>query len=238
MDKNTWVIIGATSVIAEGFAHIAAENGHALVLVGRNRERLNAIAMDIGIRFRVEATIFVCDFAVDSETLCAFIENLESINIFIASSDIVENDALNTETIKRSLTVNTISSAQIINTYWNKKQTTHQLIFLSSVAACRGRLVNSLYAGSKAMVEVYLQGLQQAAEPDKTITIARLGYIDTRQTFHKSGIFYASAPNATAKACWKASYQGKKLMYHPFFWRYIAGVLRSLPFFLFQRITR
>ena len=238
MKTITWVILGASSVIAEEFAHLAAQRGHALLLVGRNASQLEIIAADMRLRYRIECSVVFCDFSQDiSEFINTLQKNKEELALFIATSYIVENNQLATpHAIETLITVNILSITELISAFMKREQPSHRLIFLSSVAACRGRSKNSLYGASKAAIEVYLQGLQQSATPSQHITIARLGFIDTVQTFGLPGIFYASPPKACAKACWKAVYGNKRLIYHPFFWRYIMAIITRLPFFLYKRL--
>jgi hypothetical protein len=87
-------------------------------------------------------------------------------------------------------------------------------------------------------VEVYLQGLQQAAGSSQHITIARLGFIDTHVTYGEPGIFYASPPKACANACWQALKTKKRTIYHPSFWQWIMSVITHLPFFVYKRMGR
>lgn len=234
---RTWMILGATSIIAEEFARIAALAGHSLLLVGRNKEQLEIISADLRLRYRVHCEVLLTDFSQGLTALLPhFNENSEEIDLFIAFSQITENAALNPKTIEELIKTNVLNTVQFINAYLHKPQTEHRLIFLSSVAACRGRAKNSLYGGSKAFVETYLEGLQQGATEKQQLTIARLGFIDTKQTFGLSGIFYASPPKACAKACWRASYAGKRRLYHPFFWRFIMAIISRLPFFVYRKM--
>jgi short-subunit dehydrogenase len=237
MTTRTWVILGATSIIAEEFAHLAARSGASLLLVGRNQEQLDIIASDLHLRYQARATVLLMDFASDLQDLLTWIrDSVNELDLFIAFSLIEDNASLDQENIEQLLKVNVLSTVQIINSYIHKLQSTHRLIFLSSVAACRGRAKNSLYGGSKALIETYLEGLQQASPKTVQITLARLGFIDTVQTFGSPGIFYASPPKACAKACWRASYAGKRLIYHPFFWRFIMGLIKRIPFFLYKKM--
>lgn len=238
MNTRTWMILGATSAIAEAFAHIAAQSGHCLILVARNTEQLAIVAADIRLRYRVSCDVLFTDFSADLEKLMSHLHhNTNEVDLFIAYSSIWENKALNAETINEVVKVNIQSTVQLIHAYVNKQQTQHRLIFLSSVAACRGRSKNSLYGASKAAVEIFLEGLQQqSAEYNLHITIARLGFIDTVQTYGLPGIFYASPPHVCAKACWRASFAGKRLIYHPFFWRFIMGIICRLPFFVYKKM--
>ncbi|KTD47212.1 short chain dehydrogenase/reductase family oxidoreductase [Legionella rubrilucens] len=237
MTKQTWMILGATSIIANEFAHLAAAAGHPLLLVGRDTLQLDVIADDITLRHRVVCDVLTADLSQDIRELLKKIQTLEQeLSLFIAHSTIVENNHLTPAAISNVVKTNISSTVQVIHTYLNKQQSEHQLLFLSSVAACRGRARNSLYGASKAAIEVYLQGLQQQAGPSTTITVARLGFIDTVQTYGMPGVFYASPPKACAKACWDNLHRKKRLFYHPGFWRLIMAVIKHLPFFIYRRM--
>lgn len=239
MTTRTWMILGATSIIAEEFAQLAAKSGYSLILAGRDQAQLNIIAADLRLRYQVNCEIFISDFSNDlSDILPYLAHNCAEIDLFIAHSLIIENASLNQNNIKELVNINVLSSVQLINAYIHKSQAEHRLIFLSSVAACRGRAKNSLYGGSKALIEIYLEGLRQESAGKLQLTIARLGFIDTAQTFGSPGIFYASPPKSCAKACWKASYAGKRLIYHPFFWRYIMAIISRLPFIIYKKMKR
>jgi len=233
----TWLVIGASSIIAEAFAACAAAQQHPLILCGRDGEHLAIIAADLRLRYRIRCDILHCDLAVDaSPVLTCLQDETREFALFIAASHIVDNDQLTARETETMLRVNVVSISQIIHAFIQKQQTAHRLIFLSSVAACRGRAKNSLYGGSKAAIECYLQGLQQQAAASVSITVARLGYIDTVQTWGMPGIFYAASPESCAQTCWKASYARRRLVYCPFFWRYIMGILTRLPFFIWKKM--
>lgn len=237
MTARTWAILGATSIIAEEFAKLAAQAGCSLLLVGRHKEQLTVIAADLSLRYKIECVVQPIDFSSDLKQFLAFLQTYPNeIDLFIAFSSIIENVDLDEHNIEHLLKVNVLATVQIINNYIHRSQNQHRMIFLSSVAACRGRAKNSLYGGSKALIETYLQGLQQASQGQLQITIARLGFIDTTQTFGLPGIFYASPPESCAKACWRASHAGKRLIYHPFFWRYIMAIISRLPFFIYKKM--
>jgi|GEM_PF-1683463 len=238
MSAPTWIISGATSVIAQEFARLAAQAGHALILIGRDSEQLAIIMADIRLRYRVDCEVINIDFSQDISPLMTLLHNKkETVNLFLAHSLMVGNDKLNNQTINELIKINIISTTQLIHAYLNREQNAHRLVFLSSVAACKGRTKNSLYGASKAAVEVYLQGLQQAASNNQHITIARLGFIDTKSTYGEPGIFYAASPKTCARACWKASIANKRLIYYPFFWRYIMGIITRLPFFIYKKMA-
>ena len=237
MSNRTWVILGATSNIAKELAHLAASAGNALILVGRDAPQLSVIAADIQLRFKVSCEAFIQDFSKDIRPLIAHLERCpDEVDLFIAHSVMINNETLNFDKIATLITINIESTIQLIHSYLHKPQSKHQLLFLSSVAAARGRAKNSLYGASKAAVEVYLQGLQQSASKTQHITIARLGFIDKKLTFGETGIFYAASPKACARACWKAISTRKQTFYFTFFWRFIMDIIRFMPFFVYKRM--
>ncbi|WP_454783138.1 SDR family NAD(P)-dependent oxidoreductase [Legionella sp. WA2022007384] len=239
MIQRTWVILGATSIIAEKFAHIVAQSGHQLILVGRQQNQLQLIANDIKLRYQVSCDVLVLDLIEQvNDLLSVFKTENRELDLLIAHSDFTDNDHLNIDTISHLIKVNILTTTLLIHTYLNRQQKEYNLLYLSSVAACRGRAKNSLYGASKASIEIYLQGLQQAAHNNLHITIARLGFIDTKQTYGMPGIFYAAPAGSCAKACWKALRKKKRLFYYPFFWRIIMAIITRLPFVLYKKMGK
>ncbi len=233
----TWVIVGATSSIAKAFAHIAASFGHALLLVARDPQELEIVASDLRIRYGVICDTYLLDFTQESSVFLTKLSSMSSeIALFIAASSQYLNDELTDKHIDSLIHMNVLNTTKLIWAFLQKEQTSHRLIYLSSVAGLRGRAKNSLYGGSKAAIDIFLQGIQQTAKHSPIITIARLGFIDTIQTYGQPGIFYASTPIICAKACWKASSKNKRILYHPSFWRFIMLIIENLPFFLFKKV--
>lgn len=239
MKPRTWIILGATSIIAEKFAHLAAAAGHSLRLVGRDQQQLEIITQDIQLRFHIPCTYIVVPTNGLTTQLTTILKQEESeLDLLIAHSDFTENDALNPTTISQLIETNILNTTLLIHAYFNATQKQHNLLYISSVAACRGRSKNSLYGASKAAIEVYLQGLQQGATTNQHITIARLGFIDTKQTYGLPGIFYAAPPEGCAKACWKAISRKKRMFYYPAFWRAIMYLITHLPFFIYKKMGK
>ncbi len=238
MTKRLWIITGASSLISEAFARLAAKQGDKLLLTARDKQQLECIASDISIRYQVDVAIMPLDMSVSVKPLLNFIQQTEDeLSLFIGHSLIMDNAELDEASIEQMLCANVHHSVQLIHAYMKKNQQQHQILFLSSVAASRGRAKNSLYAGSKAAIERYLEGLQQAANEHTQITIMRLGYIDTQQTFGKAGIFYAAHPDEAAKACWRTLKKGRRKSYFPIFWLPIMSIIKALPMILFKKIN-
>jgi len=238
MTQRTWLIVGATSIIAEEFSHLVCQEGQKVILVGRNADQLAIIAQDLSLRYGTHCEVVLNEFAQTVEPITQLLaSHPDEIDLFIAHSDFAGNEHLTLKSIQQLISVNILATTELIHAYLSKEQAHHNLLFLSSVAACRGRAKNSLYGGSKAAIEVYLEGLQQAASTSQTISIARLGFIDTRQTYGVAGVFYAAPPKACAKACLKAIKKGKRRFYFPAFWSFIMAVITRMPFFIYKKLA-
>ncbi|WP_181443324.1 SDR family NAD(P)-dependent oxidoreductase [Legionella pneumophila] len=239
MMQRKWVVLGATSVIAEQFAHLAAQAGNHLCLVARNSEQLALISKDIQLRYKTPCDAITINLSEPNEQLLTILETRErELDLFIAHCDFTDNNHLNPQSIKHLIDTNISSTAILINTYLQSQQEKHRIVYLSSVASCRGRAKNSLYGASKAAIEIFLEGLQQKATPHQHILIVRLGYIDTKQTYGLPGVFYAAQPHDCAKACWEKINHNKRLFYYPSFWRVVMAIITKLPFFIYKRMGK
>ena len=89
------VILGATSAIAQAAARIWAGQGARLVLVGRNEERLEAIAADLKARGAAQAEILVADCAEAEPTaaLSRMFEMLGGLDVVLLAYGVLGDQA-------------------------------------------------------------------------------------------------------------------------------------------------
>jgi short-subunit dehydrogenase len=108
---------------------------------------------------------------------------------------------------------------------------------LSSVAGDRGRQSNYLYGAAKAGLSVYLQGLRNRLFPArvKVITV-KPGFVDTRMTYGRPGLFLVASPESVAKGIFRAIAKGKDVVYLPWFWRLIMLIVQSIPEVILKRL--
>ena len=236
MKKTPWIITGGSCVIAKEFAHIVAQHGAEVLLIGRDKNQLAIICADIRCRYRTICDYYVQDFTQDLTPLLNTLNKKDAYNLFLAHADGVPNEQLNASAITHCIKTNIEASTQLVHAYWNASFPEKNIIFISSVAAKYGRSKNSLYGASKAAMEVYLQGLQQSCAKEQHILIARAGFIDTQQTFGLPGVFYAAPARSFAKRLWQSHLRQKHLIYYPRFWRVVMGIFSFIPWVIYKKM--
>lgn len=238
MKKNTWIILGASSAIAKAFIETAAIDTRHFILVGRDLEDLKITAAHIALKYGVACSALTIDLQ-DKNCLTLISKQIQStphkLSLFIAHTLMLDNDDLDPDKISQSIQTNITISCQIIYQFVTLAKKPNAIIYLSSVAGDRGRHSNSLYGATKKTVEIYLDGLK-VSHPKLYILSIRLGFIDTRSTYGKAGIFLSQSPTKCAQFCYKLMSQKKNKRYFPWFWRYIMTIIKLIPEFIFKKL--
>lgn len=239
------LIIGATSAIAEATARLWAKEGHHLYLIGRNPERLQSMASDLKIRGAESthiASLDLNDFEKHEAAIDQAIHALDGIDIaLIAHGTLGDQKACEKDfslTLKE-LNTNAISAISLLTHLANRfeAQKHGSLAVISSVAGDRGRQSNYVYGTTKGALTVFLQGLRQRLYKSGVhVLTIKPGFVDTPMTSEfKKGPLWAK-PDAIAQRIEFAVRKGRNVVYAPWFWFAIMGLIRSIPEQLFKRI--
>lgn len=236
--KNCWIIAGATSAIAMRFAHEVAAQDHQIILLGRNREKLVAIQADLQIRYSIIVDYLLFDaLTVDEhENIaknCAALAKAP-IQLYVAFGVMFPGIASDQSMSQSVQTVHSNFTAVVSIIYaflpFFKHQKEGHIVILGSVAGDRGRASNLVYGAAKAALIPFCEGLRAALLPySVSVTLMKLGFIDTRLTFGKPGVFLVASPEDCARACLKAAYNKKYEKYFPWFWRWIMLIFKWMP---------
>lgn len=244
---ENWVIVGATSAIAESAARIWAERGGSLYLLGRSTSKLDTIAEDLRIRgaAAVHTQAFdACDYS-QHEQIMQDAENLlgNVHGILIAHGTLPDQGecAADMNFALQEFAINGTSVMSLVGhaaNYFEPKRA-GVIAVISSVAGDRGRQSNYLYGSAKAAVTTFLQGVRNrlAACNVHVITI-KPGFVDTPMTdgMDKSGLLWAQ-PETVAEAIVKGIENRVNVLYVPWFWRYIMLIITHIPEFIFKKLS-
>ena len=238
MNKSCWIIAGATSAIAMRFAHRVATEGHQIILLGRDSQKLSAIQADLQIRYEGVVDYLVFDAVKTdqhSSIANACVQLAKSpINLFFAFGLMIEGASITHSVVEAVTTINANFTGVVSLTFaflaHFQAQKQGEILVLGSVAGDRGRPINFDYGAAKAGLATFCEGLRGALMPDNvSVTLMKLGYIDTPMTYGNNGLFPAATPTDCADACLRASNKKLAIVYYPGFWRWIMFIFKLLP---------
>lgn len=237
------LIIGATSAIAEAVARRYAQRAATLMLVGRNRNRLQNIADDLIIRGAHGVHVHemdVNDTSAHAATYEAALQALGGIDVVLVAHGTLPDQAACNASVDLSLrefATNGTSTIALCALFAQKLQRDATLAVISSVAGDRGRASNFLYGSAKAAVSAYLSGLGQHLHPaGVNVLTIKPGFVDTPMTADfRKGLLWAK-PDAVACGIIRAIDKRKAVAYLPWFWWGIMQVIKHIPESVFRRI--
>jgi decaprenylphospho-beta-D-erythro-pentofuranosid-2-ulose 2-reductase len=237
-------VLGAASAIAEAAARLWAAEGARLALVGRNADRLEAIASDLRARgaAAVETLVADCASADADASLDKIAETLGGLDVVLLAYGVLgDQSELERDPAAAAdlLNTNFVSAAGWCLAAANQfeRQRSGALIVIGSVAGDRGRASNYVYGASKAGLGVLVQGLaHRLAKSGARAVLVKPGFVDTPMTAHiaRKGPLWAQ-PKAVSQAIVKAADKGGPISYAPIYWRGIMTIVRGVPSTIFHR---
>lgn len=236
------IVFGATSAIAAEVASVYAARGAALHLVGRNPDKLAALAARLESAHPQTTQADLDDLAANDRLVWRVIETLGGADVVLIAHGYLgdqlksEHDLTEAERIIRT---NFTSAVSLLVPLANHFAATRggKLGVITSVAAERGRPRNYTYGASKAALNVYLQGVRSRLHAGGTaVTTFKLGPVHTPMTEdHPKNALFAT-PEAVASEIVSALDAGRAEVYVPARWAAIMPIVRLTPEPLFQRL--
>ena len=238
------VVISATSAIALAcVAEWSKTGAHEFLLVGRSIERLQVTEADLSLRFNESKFSSLAIDLNSSEAATSLAESLSRKPVdlaLVAQGSLTEQTKVSADLgyLHQQLELNVVSAALFTEGLAGlfERQGFGTLGVIGSVAGDRGRAYNYSYGSAKAFLETYVQGLQQRfAKSSVRVTLIKPGPTATPMTANHRGKMASSAEVSKVIVSGLAS--GKRVVYAPKRWRLIMAVVRSIPFFIFKKLT-
>jgi short-subunit dehydrogenase len=238
------LIVGATSAIAEALARRLAARGDAILLAGRDADRLAAIADDLRVRGAPIVQIATLDVArLDDHP--RFVEEawaaLGPFDVIVVAHGTLPDQSACEASVARTIAemgTNFVGTVSLLTLMANRMQAQRSgtIAVITSVAGDRGRQSNYVYGAAKGGVTRFLQGLRHRlhAVGVKVVDI-KPGFVDTPMTadFPKGALW--ATPAQVARDIERALDRGVAEVYTPWFWRWIMLVVRTLPMAIFHK---
>lgn len=245
--SDTVLIFGATSAMAVHTARNFAAQHANLGLVGRDPQRLEALAEDLKIRGAQQVKIFPGFDAKDETTILQSLDgawkSFETIDhVLIAYGTLPDQSEaeLDPKAFRKAVEVNFFSVACLCHAATDRmiEQESGTLSVISSVAGLRGRQSNYVYGSAKGGLNLFLQGLRNRLHPIGIRVLTLLpGFVDTPMTRDvPKGPLFISAEKA-GRLIHKAMTRKKAdVLYIPGFWWVIMTIIRSIPEPVFKKL--
>lgn len=239
------LVIGASSAIAQAVMRLLAPTGADFFLVGRDEERLRIVRDDLRARGAVDVRCRPLDFTrtdLFEGTVSDAVRELGGLTILlVAHSTLTDQSRAQTDVIymTEQAMVNYCSVTAFVAIAANQfeRQGGGKIIVLGSVAGDRGRQSNYVYGSAKCALATFMQGLRnRLAKSGVQALLVKPGFVDTPMTAHLRKNFLYSSPNRIAKDIVRAMAKNKRIVYSPWYWRYIMIVIRLIPEVVFNRL--
>ncbi len=239
------LITGATSAIAQEAAKLFAADGASFLLVGRDADKLAAVADDLRARGanQVETEVVdLIDLARCSRLIDEAVAKLGGLDaLLVAQGTLPDQAACEANPVQtlREFSLNAMGPITLLlraATYF-ETQGSGCLAVITSVAGVRGRRTNYVYGSAKAAVSTFLEGLRgRLSGAGVSVVDIRPGFVDTPMTAQlpKKPIFATAA--SVGGRVYRAMLAGDSVVYAPWFWRWIALVIQLLPRSIFLKL--
>ncbi|HWD90895.1 MAG TPA: SDR family NAD(P)-dependent oxidoreductase [Verrucomicrobiae bacterium] len=232
-------IFGATSTLAQAIAERYVSTDASLILVGRSREKLAAVANHLTC---LNGKLAVETISADFENLAALREVVEQIfakpvppsmaiichGVLLSNAECLADEKAFLENTMVNFTSTAYLAEKLGTALANKTGGT--LVVVTSVAGDRGRQSNFCYGATKAAVSAYLDGLRASlASKNVSVLEVKPGVMDSAMTAHLPLSPLMASPQKVAGDILNAVHRRKRRIYSPWFWKIIMTGLKTLP---------
>ncbi len=240
------LLLGATSPIARGLAMRFAERGARIYAAARDSAEAGRIAADIAVRSGTEplsGTFDVADFASHREFLERATRELGGLDgVVLCFGTLGDEVRAQTDPDAAISIVNQNYTGAVSMLTLAARLLEEQgggfMLVLGSVAGERGRARNYVYGSAKGALHLFTQGLRaRLSRRGVHVMTVLLGTVDTRMTWGREGTLLTVAPERAAASIFRAWEKKREVVYVPWFWRPIMGVIKIVPERLFKRTS-
>ena len=242
MNRETALVVGATSDIGRAIARRLARDGCALQLAARNAEDLAAEVRDMRTRTDAAVTPHRCDVLDPDGGVSLFdgLGALPDVAVCVVGltgdQQAAQGDGAAAERIMRT---NYVGPSLLMGALAERfeQRGSGVLVGVSSVAGERGRASNYVYGSAKAGFSAFLSGLRnRLAGSGVHVVTVKPGYVRTRMT---DGMDLpprlTAEPDEVARAVVRAVRRRRDVVYVRRIWRVIMLAVRAIPERIFKR---
>ena len=237
------LVLGATSAIAQAAARVWAARGAELFLVGRNSERLGAVADDL--RARGGKALTLAQDLNDEKQHEPLIENalqaMGAIDVVLVAQGLLGDPAERDEdpaAAELILRTNLVAPVRLLTLLAPRMQPGACIAAISSTSGDRGRAQVGVYGASKAGLDSFLSALRQRlSRRGVRVLTVKPGFVHTPMTAQRKKHALYTSPAVIGRGIVRAVDRGRDVVYLPWYWRVILLIVRLIPETVFKRLS-
>lgn len=238
------LIIGAKSDIAKAVAREYAKNGYDLYLAGRNIKELDNFVTDLKVRSKQQIKSIECNI-LDFKNHEKIYKQLEEkpLGVITAVGLLGEQVQAQSEFEHANTIINTnytglVSFLNLVANDFEQRKSGF-VVGISSVAGDRGRKSNYIYGSAKAALTTYLSGLRnRLVSANVHVLTVKPGFVATQMTKDMDLPEKLTAqPKNIAEDIFNAQQKNKNILYTKWQWRWIMLIIKSIPEFIFKKLS-
>ncbi|MAE76559.1 MAG: short-chain dehydrogenase [Planctomycetes bacterium] len=241
------IVVGASSGMGASLARELAAAGATVALVARRDDELQKVAQGISTGWgEGKAKTYEHDVTKFDEVpglferICADLGGCDLICYAAGVMNVPAEDEFSFDKDSPVIAVNLTGAVAWLNqaAVLFQKQGRGVIVGISSIAGDRGRRGFPAYHAAKAGLSTFLESLRnRLTQHGVQVTTIKPGFIDTSMTRGMEGLFWLKTPDEAARMIMSAVRKGKQTSYVPGRWRLVAMVIRSIPSFIFRRMS-
>ena len=189
------LITGASSGIGATYAERFARRGHDLVLVARDKARLEALAIHLRQQYPIAVDVLQADLTQpgDLEVVEARLRDDSSIGILINNAGIAQSGGFLEQTAQSLTTIialNTVALTRLASAIAPRLVQAGEgaIVNIGSVVGLAPEFGQSVYAATKAFVQLLSQGLSHELSPKGVYVQAVLPAATRTEIWERAGI--------------------------------------------------
>jgi decaprenylphospho-beta-D-erythro-pentofuranosid-2-ulose 2-reductase len=232
------LILGATSGIAQETSRCFAAEHAKLFLVARDEKKLKALTDDLKIRGAQAVETFcadLTDYSVQPLIISRAMTVWDGLDAaLIAHGTLI--DQLSAENdpalLRQSIETNYCSIVALLTQLGTvfEAQRSGVLAVIGSVAGDRGRRSNYIYGSAKAGIATFVGGLRLRLAPAGVqVVLLKPGWVSTPMTAHLRQNFLFISAVLAGRRVYTRMLSPRAIVYIPWYWKWIMGIIRSLP---------
>jgi len=246
--RRRGIIIGASDGIGAALARKMAQEGFALALAARRKDKLDQLCNEINsAASETRALAYAHDVANYAEVpalLRKMVADLGGLDVFVFMAGINLPPGLNNynfEGDRKMIEVNLIGAMAWLNPIAEMFQNAKagQIVGISSVAGDRGRVGNPGYNTSKAALTTYLEAFRnRLTRHGVNVLTVKPGFVNTEMVkAAQGGTPLMIEPEKAAADIFNAMRKRKQVVYTASLWRWVMLVIQHIPSIIFRRLS-